>query len=191
MVDPVRERLVEPVDQNPTPDPAQAEIDRAVASANPNDGLDLLRTRPDLAPQIADAALRQGNFSLAHAAQTTPAANDAVESLSPFLTGTGFGLTSTGQVGPVAPVTLAAANTPPLSMIPMLGKYGGEHLPGNTVWDPATWGTNGVVSYLTPDESAARRLTVGTDGKLYDVAGNPFDTSRTRAHSGPRAAPSS
>lgn len=184
MVDPVRERPVEPVDQTPAADPAQAEIDRAVSSANPNDGLDLLRTRPDLAPQIADAALRQGNFSLAHAAQNTAPANDPIGSLSPVLTGTGFGLTSAGQVGPIAPVTLAAANTPPLSTIPMLSQYGGEHLPGNTVWDPASWGTNGVVRYLTPEESAARRVTVGADGKLYDASGKLFDTSRTMPHNG-------
>lgn len=195
MAEPVLDRPVNPVYQPPTTDPEsipQADIDRAVTSPNPQDGLDLLRNRPDMAPQIADAALRQGNFSLAYAAQTTPTGHQSgnpVGSLSPYVTGTGFGLTSAsglpiGPSAPIAPVTLTAGSSPTLGTIPMLSHYSGEHLPGNSVWNPSDWGTNGVVRYLTPEESAARKLTVGADGKLYDAAGKLFDTSKTAAHSG-------
>lgn len=196
MGDPVQDRPVTPVyptQTTPTDSATQAQIDRAATSANPQDGLDLLRTRPELAPQIADAALRSGNFSLFYAAQNN--SGNQVGPLSPLTTGTGFGLNAAsnqpfgptqfplGPTTPVSPVTFGTGTTGPLSTIPMLGKYDGEHVPGNKIWEG--WradGSDGVVRYLTPEESAARRLTVGSDGKLYDASGKLFDTSRISAH---------
>lgn len=199
---PVQDRQVDPLypPQTAQTDTAtQAQIDRAVNSANPQDGMDLLRTRPELAPQIADTALRNGNFSLAYAAQSTPNGNQ-VGGLSPYLTGTGFGLnassnlplgpTSQFPLGPttaITPVSLGTNPTGPLQTIPMLEKYGGEHLPGNTAkgWSDPMWGGNVEVKYLTPQESAARKLTIGADGKLYDAAGKLFDTTKMSAHNAP------
>ncbi|HJR74317.1 MAG TPA: hypothetical protein VJ806_11835 [Luteimonas sp.] len=190
MTEPVLERPVNPpVEQRTTTDPnsvPQADIDRAVTSFNPQDGLDLLRQHPELAPQIADSALRHGNFSLAHAAQTTPAngqSNNPIGALPPYLTGTGFGLTAAsaqplGPLNPVAPVTLTSSASPPLRTIPMLSAYNTEHLPNNNVW-------GSQVRYLTPEESAGRKLTIGADGKLYDAAGKLFDTTKASAHGGP------
>lgn len=164
----------------------RADIDRAVNSRNPLDGQEFLHAHPELAPQIADSALRNGNFSLAHSAQNTPpvgsqlpAANDGLfatpgQSVSPFVAGAGIGLhAASTHLTPVSAVAPGAASSP-LSTIPMVRQFNGEHLPNNHVW-----GTQ--VSYLTPEESAARKLSIGTDGKLYDVTGKLFDTTKSNA----------
>jgi len=189
---PVQDRQTTPIypTQTTDADPAtQAQIDRAAASANPQEGFDLLRTRPELAPQIADAALKNGNFSLFYAAQNNGGNGNQPGPLAPLSTGTGFGLNAAsnqypvGPLSPITPVSLGTGTTGPLSTIPMLEHYSGEHLSGNTIWQG--WradGSEGVVRYLTPEESAARRLTIGSDGKLYDASGKLFDTSRISAH---------
>lgn len=189
MGDPVQDRPISPIyptRTNETDSATQAQIDRAVTSANPQEGMDLLRARPELAPQIADAALKNGNFSLFYAAQGN---GNAFNPLPPLTTGTGFGLNAAsngfplGSTTPIAPISFGNGTAGPLQTIPMLSKYNGEHLPDTKIW--AGWrpdGSDGVVKYLTPDESAARRLTIGGDGKLYDASGKLFDTSRMTAH---------
>ncbi|MBT2748670.1 MULTISPECIES: hypothetical protein [unclassified Lysobacter] len=114
MTDSVVNRQVIPVYEPPRvvvdPD-TQAQISRAVTNVNPAEGMDLLRARPELAPQIADAALRGGNYTLAHVAQTTPANGQPVDRIVPApVSGAviGLGYRTADGLSPISVPTPAA-----------------------------------------------------------------------------------
>lgn len=69
--------------------------------------------------------------------------------------------------GSPIPSPRTAADGPPLKTIPMRRQHVGEERTG--------------VRYLDEKELASRRLVIH-DGKLYDVYGRPFDTTRAHAH---------
>jgi hypothetical protein len=85
-----------------------------------------------------------------------------------------------GKSGVTAPDVVGKKQAAPVQLKtkPMLGSYKGENLPGNPIWGGKT------VKYVTDTERTAYKLEF-KDGKIYDAAGNLFDTSTaSSAHSG-------
>ncbi len=75
---------------------------------------------------------------------------------------------------PASPVREVPA--PKFNVKPMLPKFEGEELPGNTVWPPGK-----QVIYLTESQREALRLQF-RDGRILDAKGNAFDTRDASTH---------
>jgi len=75
---------------------------------------------------------------------------------------------------PSPPAAAKPKPPPKYKTTPLKGMYKGEHLKGNPIWP------GDVVEYLDANARQAYKLHV-KGGKLYDSAGNLFDTSVVKA----------
>ncbi|BBA34221.1 Rhs family protein [Methylocaldum marinum] len=90
-----------------------------------------------------------------------------------------YEITSFGVGSNLGNINITSRSTP-LKTTPLQPFYVGEEIPGN----PKAWTSGrGPVRYLSGIDREACRLHV-KDGKLYDNAGNPFDTSDAKTWDG-------